>query len=245
MASAKITLFGMYEFGETTGDYELFSGLSLPDQIPDAADVLDALQFNILERGGEFEVLYADPSFMIAAIAKWSYKWAPTILRWWRALNTEYNPLENYDRMEEWMDQSTGTEGKNRTESRSNETDKRDTSFGADSSIQDTSGEVEGKVSAYDQSTYQPSEKNETSGSAENNSSRMTDSQSKQNDNEISSGQEMNIDSRSSGHTGRTHGNIGVTTSQQMLQAELDVARFNFLDEVTDLFMRELLIYTY
>ena len=245
MASAKITLFGMYEYGETTGEYELFSGLTVPSEIPDSSDVNDLLQFNILERGGEFEVLYAEPSFMIAAIAKWSAKWHDTILRWYKALNIEYNPLENYDRIEEWMDQSTGTEGKTRTESRSNESDQRSTSFGADASVQDTSVDVENKVSDYDQSTYQPSEKNETTGKAENNSSRMTDSLSKQNDNEVNHGQETNIDSRSSGHTGRIHGNIGVTTSQQMLQAELDVARFNFIDEVTDLFMRELLIYTY
>ena len=48
-----------------------------------------------------------------------------------------------------------------------------------------------------------------------------------------------------SGHTGRIHGNIGVTTSQQMLQSELDIARFNIYEEITDLFLKELTIYTY
>ena len=40
-------------------------------------------------------------------------------------------------------------------------------------------------------------------------------------------------------HQGRVHGNIGVTTSQQMLQAELDISRFNIYDEIAIIFCRE------
>lgn len=42
-----------------------------------------------------------------------------------------------------------------------------------------------------------------------------------------------------SSHRGRVHGNIGVTTSQQMLQAEIDVSRFNIYDEIAIIFCRE------
>ena len=42
-----------------------------------------------------------------------------------------------------------------------------------------------------------------------------------------------------SAHRGRVHGNIGVTTSQQMLQAELDISRFNLYDEIAIIFCRE------
>lgn len=35
-------------------------------------------------------------------------------------------------------------------------------------------------------------------------------------------------------HTGRLHGNIGVTTSQQMLQSEIDLRRWNWYYEVAD-----------
>ena len=45
-----------------------------------------------------------------------------------------------------------------------------------------------------------------------------------------------------SGHRGRVHGNIGVTTSQQMLLAELDVDRFNIYDEIALIFMREFVL---
>ena len=46
-------------------------------------------------------------------------------------------------------------------------------------------------------------------------------------------------------HAGRIHGNVGVTTSQQMLQSELDIARFNIVQQITDLFMTEFLIMVY
>lgn len=46
-------------------------------------------------------------------------------------------------------------------------------------------------------------------------------------------------------HTARSHGNIGVTTSQQMLQQELDVQRFNIIDNITDLFLAEFVIPLY
>lgn len=43
----------------------------------------------------------------------------------------------------------------------------------------------------------------------------------------------------------RLHGNIGVTTSQQMLQAEYDIAKWNLYDQITDLFMQEFIIMVY
>lgn len=49
----------------------------------------------------------------------------------------------------------------------------------------------------------------------------------------------------SSDHTAHIYGNIGVTTSQQMLAAELDVARWNIYDKITDLFLQEFVIPIY
>lgn len=48
-----------------------------------------------------------------------------------------------------------------------------------------------------------------------------------------------------SSHGGRIHGNIGVTTSQQMLQAELDISRWNIVQQITDLFVTEFCIMVY
>lgn len=46
-------------------------------------------------------------------------------------------------------------------------------------------------------------------------------------------------------HDGRIHGNIGVTTSQQMLISELDLGYWNLYEKITDLFLTEFVIPVY
>ena len=40
-------------------------------------------------------------------------------------------------------------------------------------------------------------------------------------------------------------GNIGVTTSQQMLSSELELGYWNIYNKITDLFIREFLLLVY
>ena len=51
--------------------------------------------------------------------------------------------------------------------------------------------------------------------------------------------------SRKSQHCGWVHGNIGVTTSQQMLMSERDVAEFSIYDVIAQDFAREFCLYVY
>lgn len=46
-------------------------------------------------------------------------------------------------------------------------------------------------------------------------------------------------------HKARLFGNIGVTTSQQMLQSELDIAKWNLYEHIADLFCNEFCIMVY
>lgn len=46
-------------------------------------------------------------------------------------------------------------------------------------------------------------------------------------------------------HSGRIHGNIGVTTSQQMLESELKLQRWNIYQHMTDLFCKDMLLTVY
>ena len=211
MATAKITMIDLQRFMLANGD-DLFSLMTLPEGIDK-----DTLTSNILLRGGEFEVLYADPSFMKDMISMWSRKWNRTFTKWVEALSIEYHPLENYDRQEDWTDNRSRTDSSN------------DGTTGL-SSVTD-SGNTEKKVSAYDSGTYQPSEKIDTS-----NTSGTTSSGSL-----THSGSETVGDT----HSGRIHGNIGVTTSQQMLQAQLDISEWNLYEHITDLFLSEFIIPIY
>lgn len=83
-------------------------------------------------------------------------------------------------------------------------------------------------VSAYNSSDYSPSEENVSSAS-------QTDV-----NNSTSNSTTENISSNK--RIGRVHGNIGVTTSQQMLQSELDVASWNLYQHITDIFAKEFLL---
>ena len=192
MSLSKITIQSF----NTWLDGKLFDEMILPDGIDK-----DVLIKNILLEGAEFEVMHSNPNFMAEAIGLWSQKYYRTFEKWVTALNIEYNPIENYDRTEEWHDngKSTGT---------------------INTSQNDT---VNTNTSAYDSSAYVPDAQSVSNGSS----------------NSTSNGTNTND------RTGRAHGNIGVTTSQQMLESELDIAKWNIYKHITDLFLQEFTIMVY
>ena len=102
MASAMMTTIGLenYLSGENKS---LFDLLILPDGIDK-----DVLTGSIMMRAGEFEVLYPNPYFMRDAVGLWSRKHYRTFEKWVDALNINYDPLNNYDRTEEYTDTHTG-----------------------------------------------------------------------------------------------------------------------------------------
>lgn len=199
MSDSKISILGLYRW-----DSDLFKYLSLPDGIDK-----DTLVNNILLKSAEFECLYSDSDFMKDAIALFSTKWQNTFKRWIDAITTEYNPLENYDRIEEWEESNTNKlNGKSVESSNDNGTNTTN-------------------KSAFDTSTLQPYGQNVINNYGSNSSSTEN---VVQNDNK---------------RAGRAHGNIGVTTSQQMLREELDVALWNIYEHITDIFLQEFCIMVY
>ena len=232
MSLAKLTMIGLNQYLLQMKDQTLFDLLELPEGI-DKETVVD----NILLEGGEFEVLYADPEFMRNAIGMWGRKHYYTFDKWIKAQALEYNPLENYDRQEDWTD--TGNRGES-SQARRDSGNTR-TFDNQDKRTLDTEVTTENTVSAYDSSSYQPSDKAETTNSGTDTvdySGTIKDEFG-----EGSSGQ--TTENKKDIHTGRTHGNIGVTTSQQMLQSEYEVARFNIVEQITDIFILEFTIPVY
>ena len=219
MATAKITLIGFSNYFESFGD-DLFKYLNVPAGIDK-----QTLVNNILLQGGEFEVLYSDPDFLQNMIGVWSNKWQRTMTKWIDALNVKYNPLENYDRMEEWQDDNT----------RGEKTSRKEFATGQDNSTSSGSGNTENTRSAYNSSVYQPHDNAASSSTGSNISNSSTNA----------SGNTQSDSTELLKRTGRAHGNIGVTTSQQMLEAELDIARWNIIEEITNLFLTEFCIYLY
>lgn len=226
MSSAKITLLGMFNFMEAQ-DSSLFSGFSLPSGIDDELAVNQ-----ILARGGEFEVIYSNPLLMRSQIGFWCRKWERTFKKWIDALNTEYDPLYNYDRHEEWEDE------------RHNKQDGKDTNDLTTTNdlktATNTNASTETERSAFDSSAYQPLTKETISGDEDDNYTK--DTGTVKNTGDV---KRENQEDETGKHVGRMYGNIGVTTSQQMLEAELEIAKWNIYEHIADIFLSEFTIPLY
>lgn len=223
MSKAKFTLIGTYQYYHNAGG-DLFELMDLPTGINK-----DTLCSNILLQGGEFEVQHGNPQFIHDAIGIWSQAWKESLQRWVDALAIEYAPLENYDRMEHWTDEKDFT---NNVDSAGSST-----STGTADTTDTINSTVENTKSAYDSNVYQPNEK-DTTASTEVIDTDTTDNTSTT----LSSDTVINDDNE---HNGRIHGNIGVTTSQQMLNQELDLGYWNLYQRITQLFLQEFVIPVY
>ena len=248
MSLAKLTMISFNKYLNQMYNQTLFDLMHLPAGI-DKETLVD----NIILQGGEFEVLYADPVFMREAIGTWSKKCYNTFLKWITAQNIEYNPHENYDRIEDWTDQlNKGVTTNGRRDSGNTRTfnnqDKR-TIDTEDERTLDTTRTSEDEVSAFDSSNYQPSSKNTTD---DDGTDTLTHSGTDTVDysgtikDEYGEGASSSEKENSkTTHGGRIHGNIGTLTSQKMLSDEYEVARFNIIDQITDMFILEFCIPIY
>ena len=167
----------------------------------------------IINRGASFCVLYPDPDYFKLMSDSWWDKWEASFLAWFKAMQMEYNPIENYDRIEEWHEDIID-----------DNTVKQTGTVETDANNSDTT-----TVSAYDSSSF--SNKDKVTSVIDSTDERdLTDKID--NDRDID-------------HEGRIHGNIGVTTSQQMLESELKLRYNNLYNMIADVFIKELLIAVY
>ena len=204
-------------------DENLFSNMVLPDGVD-----RDLVIETILEKYGMQALVRPDPSYMKKHIGVWSRRKLWTWTKLYNTLNLEYNPIDNTDKYEDYTDTRT-TERKTAGETAS-------TSGGTDSRTENettrgTRNEaVDHDVSAENASAYQPDSRDTTQGSnsdsRENTASGTTSLKSSGTNSET----ENYTDTFK--HTLHTHGNIGVTTTQQMLEAERESVRYNLVEEI-------------
>ena len=180
---------------------------------------------------GDLTPVYQAPQYLrrhVTSVAR-SLQWSIDHL--WEVTQLDYNPIENYDRMESWEDKGGGTfqKGKVDTEETFNK-GQITTSFGK---VSDSTH----KVAAFNSSDPEVANTDNTTDSG-------SDSQTFGADTSHGSVTNGLDESTTKGkHEGRIHGNIGVTTSQQMMQAEIDLSKaYNFLDEVCKLYADRILI---
>ena len=91
MAKIKMTIVGLYNYNN-----ELFDNMQLPDGYDK-----DRLILTILERCGDFALLYPNYDFMKMMIGVWSQNCRYMFQTLLDTVTAEYNPVENYDRYSE------------------------------------------------------------------------------------------------------------------------------------------------
>ena len=208
MATAKITLIGLHNY--THGD--IWDGLTLPAYFT-KSDVIN----NILLKCGEFEVIYPSADLMKSFIALWSATNQRFFTRLAAAMDEKYLPLANYDRIEEWKDETT--------------------SVGSGSSSSDSSDNVTtnnvstGQVSAFNATTFQDRDKTIDNGGSTTVGSTSGDFEN-----------ENNITSDRSGHI---YGNVGVMTTQAILREEISVSAISPYDIIADVFSNAFCVKVY
>lgn len=175
MPTAKLGINGLYVMDSSI--FDLF-------KIPVSMDK-DVLLNEIIAECFDFEVVYPNPDIFKNVLGSWSAHRIPVWEKIVALCNMDYNPLENYDRFENWTD---NREAENTSQIRTS----------ADSESNETY-----KKAGFDSDSPKTA-----------NTTKVTGTDSGRSDGQGNSEEE-------STHTGRIHGNIGVTTTQRMAEAEL------------------------
>lgn len=252
---ATMSVLGLYNYDNT-----LFANMVYPSGFTTG----DKTTFvnNLLIELAELEVLYTDPSFMKFAIENWSKKELYTWNRVYAASEAEYNPIENYDRKENSSDITDGSRvhsGKDTTQLSGTDTTQlsgTDTSTNSGSNTVTNSGSdaTTKQTAAFNSTSLVDSGRDSTAyGRATNtissDSVSVTHGQKEElthgHKEELTHGESISEDVEVT-HESRIHGNIGVTTSQQMLEQEMLIApKLNVINYMIDSFKNRFCILVY
>lgn len=186
---------------------------------------------------GENETRYSDPDILERLVHTWFTSRKTDFQYMWDALHAEYNPIENYDRHDDFTEEIDSTTNRESNVKTTQEGEATTT----DSSTTTPGKVTEEQVSAFDSGTYQPSRKSAESGTE---SSEGT-SHGTNNSTTTGEGTEKSVLDHTKKNIGRSHGNIGVTTNQQMIESELQLRRFNLYKTIAMEFEDEFTIPVY
>ena len=205
--SAQVSLWGLYQLDQT-----LLDGLIVPTGMDG-----DNVKQNLLLETESMEILYPNVPFLKAAITVWAAERKDVWDKLYATTQLTYNPIENYDRMQEDVgsraDQSRGS------------------STGSSAGHSAGSNTATASNTAYNSDTFKDTGKNVSSGSTDTSNSSLA--------------QSTGESSSSTTFHSRVHGNIGVTSSQQLLTAEREVVQFCMTEYIINDFIERFCVGVY
>lgn len=224
---ATLSILGLYNYQPA-----IFDSLTIPTSV-DRETLID----NIIMEAAELELLFPNADILGRLIGNWSKTRLAAWNRMIGALDAEYNPIENTDRYEDHLEDYTRdlTESDNYTRDLK-ESDDYNRNL-TDSGNSNSSGSIQNSRTGYNSSDLQLTD---SSGSEDH----SDDSRSYTGGDNRNKGY-TGSDNRNKGFTGgdtrhtviHTHGNIGVTTNQQMVEAELKLRQYDIYKLITKEFI--------
>lgn len=220
---AKLSILGLYNL-----DNSIFDRMVLPEGIS-AEQVVD----DIILECAELELLYPNWDIMELAIYRWSqksqYKWKKLLA----TENFEYNPIWNKD--------GTIKETETRFGTGTAQSQEKSSTTGSDSQTvtgtRDSTDEL--KVSAFDTSTYNNREQR----TVDEDTSTEASSEGTANSSRTGTSVSQNEEGRTYERT--EQGNIGLTSTQQLVMEERSVADFSVYDVIVQDFKERFCVIVY
>lgn len=217
MLGSTLSFLGLYNYDPT-----LFDGLTLP-----AGVNKDTLIQNLLMETADLEVIYPDANFMKNALTLYGRRQAAVWASLAETFDMEYNPIWNVDgtvtdlETRDLRNSSTSTRSGTGTDTLTRSEDGESTS----SSTETSQGVSEDQRAGYNSGTYGNDTRTTTqdTSSGSGNGTASLDVTETRNRTDGGSDSSSGTDTGTVAHETRRTGNIGVTTTQQMLREELDI----------------------
>lgn len=250
-------------------DESIFDDFRVPPEIDK-----DTLIVNILLETAEMSVLYNNPATFKFKMRNWSNKYYEKWKKLYDTTQFEYNPIHNYDRTEESTDKLDGTMKDTVKNKRVQEdtrrgsrdyTDNKEYNSTANDSYKNTAANVTNEETrnykaAFNNtngmadstaSSVDGTSKSDGSGTVSN-TNNATDNTifAEKNENKLNASisDDNTLTKKTddtSTHELHAYGNIGVTTTQQMIQQEREILEFNIVNYITEEFKRDFCILLY
>ncbi len=224
---ATLSILGLYNYQPA-----IFDSLTIPTSV-DRETLID----NIIMEAAELELLFPNADILGRLIGNWSKTRLAAWNRMIGALDAEYNPIENSDRYEDHLEDYTRDLKESDNYTRDLKENDNYTRNLTDSGNSNSSGSIQNSRTGYNSSDLQLTD---SSGSEDH----SDDTRSYTGDDNRNKGF-TGSDNRNKGFTGgdtrhtviHTHGNIGVTTNQHMVEAELKLRQYDIYKLITNEFI--------
>lgn len=223
-----LDLIGLYRYDNT-----IFDSFHLPEALEDSKDVIVN---NILMETAERELIYPDAGFMKSAIDAWSAKQSPIWKELYDTTQYEYNPIWNVDGKVKEEHNLTGTDylTDDHTTTRTHtdtitrtHTDTVTTTHGLTVTTDDS-------VYGYNESAAAPSDKSvaaQSGTSSDAHTGQIADAHTGAITDKDTGTRKHDTSDKGDITTTRT-GNIGVTSTQSLIQEQREVVKFNIIDVI-------------